>query len=499
MNEKPKIDLEQLKRGGMVKLKEKDMFSVWVRAICCNMDAKKLSKVADIAEKFGRGIVLFTTRQFPIIPHVHFNNIQPALDALKEVQLMTDRCGARVRNADVCYDSSICPFAITNPISLGEKIDEFWQKDPGGHKIKISIVGCSKQCTSPRVLSDLGFVGVAEGRYDAYVGGRLGLKPLVGVKIAENLSEEECVKFIHNFFALLRKEGKYEERSADLVNRLGAETLKKELNRDLNQSVDYKAYVCDTKLDKKIEGKIIRIKLICGEATSVQTRKIAAVAEKYGLGFVHFAVRGTAEIPGVKEDKVDAIKKELAAADLEILEKGVDNLQSCFGDYCTNGIVDAHALLKKIDKLVEELKINDLDIKISAAGCPNTCAISPISDIGLWGVIEPKVDDNICSGCEICVKSCKVNAIAIKDGKAVIDFNKCKWCMDCINACPVGAIIGGKKGYALSIEGRGGYFPYDKRGEETKLGKVIANFISEEEALKLTKEILLKIKRGEEI
>ena len=54
--EKTEINLDELKRGGIVKLKEKDMFSVWIKAVCDNMDAQKLCKVADLAEKYGKGL-----------------------------------------------------------------------------------------------------------------------------------------------------------------------------------------------------------------------------------------------------------------------------------------------------------------------------------------------------------------------------------------------------------------------------------------------------------
>ncbi|MDI6731352.1 MAG: 4Fe-4S binding protein [Candidatus Margulisbacteria bacterium] len=495
MNQKPKIDFEQLKRGGVVKLKEKDMFSVWVRAVCCNMDARKLKMVADIAEEFGRGIVLFTTRQFPIIPHIHFKDLETVREKLKEVNLMLDRCGARVRSADVCYDANICPHAVTNPITLGEKIDQYWRDDPGGHKIKISIVGCSKQCTSPRVLSDLGFVGTEQG-YAAYLGGRLGLKPFIGIKVAEKLSEDQCVKLIDNFFVFLRREGKEGERSADLINRLGIEKVKAEINKDLSAAVGTKPYICDTKLGEKVGTNkvILRVRATCGEVTSSQTRKVADLSEKYGLGFVHFSVRGTPEIPGVSKENVPAIAHELAGVGLELLDKGTDNLQSCFGSYCTNGIVDAQGLLRKVEKIIQKLGINNLNLKIAASGCPNNCAVSLISDIGFWGVIEPIVNLDKCTGCAICVSACKVNAIEIRDKKAVIDPNKCKGCMDCILACPFDAIVGGKRGFAVSIGGRGGFSPSDSREGETKLGQVIAEFVSEEEALQITEGRLKKFK-----
>jgi dissimilatory sulfite reductase (desulfoviridin) alpha/beta subunit len=488
------MDIEQLKRGGVIKLREKDMFSVWVRAVCCNMDAVKLRKVADLAEKYGRGIILFTTRQFPVIPHIHFKDIEAVQNGLKEVNLVLDRCGARVRNADVCYDSNICPRAVTNPIALGEKLDEFWQKDPGGHKIKISIAGCEKQCTSPRVLSDIGFVGVGEGKYDVYVGGRLGLKPNIGFKAAAGITEEQGVKLVKNLLDFIYREGKEGERSADLVSRLGEERIRQEANRDLDQNVDYRPLACDTRQKEKIAGMILRIRATAGEVTSPQARKIADLAEKYGRGFIHFALRGAPEIPGVKENDLEAVRKELSEVNLEILEKGTDNLQSCFGGYCTNGIMDAQGLLKKIEKLIAELEMDDLDLKISAAGCPNTCAISPISDIGFWGVVEPVVDLQKCTGCGICVKACKVDAIAIKDRKAVIEHNKCKGCMDCILACPFDAIADTRRGWAIAVGGRGGYSPSDRRGGETKIGQVIAEFVSEEEALRITSSLLRQFK-----
>ena len=84
MNGKIEINLEELKKGGIVKLKEKDRFSVWVRAVCNNMDAKKLRRLADLAEKYGQGYMLFSTRQFHIIPHVHFNDLGAVKEELKK-------------------------------------------------------------------------------------------------------------------------------------------------------------------------------------------------------------------------------------------------------------------------------------------------------------------------------------------------------------------------------------------------------------------------------
>ncbi len=50
------------------------------------------------------------------------------------------------------------------------------------------------------------------------------------------------------------------------------------------------------------------------------------------------------------------------------------------------------------------------------------------------------VDKDTCTGCEACVGSCPVEAIAIKDGAASIDEGTCIDCGACVGECPVEAI-----------------------------------------------------------
>ncbi len=495
--EKFELNVEELKKGGIVKLKGKDMFSVWVRAVCDNMDARKLRKVADLAEKYGKGYILFSTRQFPIIPHVPLKEVWVVKEELEKVYLMLDRCGKRVRNTDVCYDANLCPYAVMDPIRLGEKLDQFWREDPGGVKIKISIAGCEKQCTSPRVLADVGFVGSkrhGKAGYDAYLGGRLGLNHFVGVRMVELLTESASVRFLKNYIDLVRKEGRDGERSADLIRRLEVDVVRKAVTNNLKEDFETEPFQCETKQEKKTDRTILRIRATNGEVSSDQVRKIADIAENYGLGFVHFSVRGGPEIPGIDKEAIEGIKGELKEVGLAILDGGVDNLQTCFGSYCINGIFDAQALLRRVEKIVEGLGLNNLNIKISASGCPNSCGISHLSDIGFMGVVEPLVDQKKCNGCGICVKACKANAIEMKDKLAVIDLRRCKNCGMCIKTCPFDAVYEKRKGISVLVGGRGPHFMHDNQTGEPHLAEMMVDFISEERALEITEKMLRLLK-----
>ncbi len=486
---KQQINVGELRRSGIVKLKEEGMFSIWVKTACCNLTSKQLRKLADITEKYARNYLLFTTRQIPIIPFVNLKDLEEVKEELNEVYLELDRCGPTVRNINVCYDDKICPEAVTNSLSLAEKLDNFFHV-PMTYKVKIGVAGCNKDCIISRVLSDIGFVGVerdSKKGYDVYVGGRLGVNPFVGVKMAECLSEKEGVSFVQNYFDFLKNEGEQGERSADLINRLGAERVKQELNKDLQEGLTLKPIECKTSLkEKETDKMILRIRATCGEVTSKQLRKIADIAEGYGRGFVHFVVRGSPEIPCIDKRHLEDIRKELQQVGMQILDRGIDNLQSCFGNYCTESNADPQSLLRRIEKRVNELGLNNLNIRISAVGCPNSCGIAHLNDIGFYGVVEPEVDIANCTGCDLCVPVCERKAITIKDGLAIIDKEKCKHCGQCITVCPFDAIAEKRKGYAVLVGGR--------EGEDTRLGEVIAEFLSEEEALRITEGCLRILK-----
>jgi dissimilatory sulfite reductase (desulfoviridin) alpha/beta subunit len=433
---------------------------------------------------------LFTSRQIPIIPFVNVAHIFDVKRELAEAEMGMDHNGPIVRNLNICYSDQICDDGAVNCIPLGEKLEKFFGSQLA-HKIKIGAVGCSKDCVMSRVLNDLSLVGVDDGKeksYEAYVGGRLGVNPFVGVKIADHLTEDACVNLVQNYFDLLAAEGIKGERAADVIKRLGVDEFKAKLTRDLGRNATSPAIHFSSKQEREHPDKIIlKIRAICGEVTSEQVRKIADIAEKYGNSIIHFAVRGAPEIPDTRKKAIPAIRKELAAVNLQLLEDNVENMQSCFGYYCSEGLFNPQALLKRIEQRINELKIKDLKITVSAAGCPSSCGIAHLSDIGFHGVMIPVVDTAACTGCGLCVAACKRKTVQVKNNKAVIEMKNCAFCGACRSACPEKAIGEKRRGIAVLLGGRG--------EPGTRLGTTIARFVSDDEAFEIADNLLKLISK----
>ena len=471
--------VEALRQGGIVALDEKDMYSLWVKTSCCNMNTDQLRRLADISDRYGRGYVLFTTRQTPHIPFINLKDVAEVKQELAKVELELDRCGPRVRNLNVCYEPSLCSDAKTDCTALGEMLENFFRNEIV-HKVKLGVAGCDRDCIGVRALADIGFIGKSvkgSEAYDAYVGGRLGVNPFVGVKMGKDLSREQCVRFVQNYIDILAV-GLKGERAADLIKRLGETGLREKLNAGLDKVTSYQPVPCPTKVGAAADGKkTLRIRASCGEVTSKQLRKIAEVADKYALGFVHYGVRGAPEIPGADQSSLPRIKASLMDEGLTLLEGNSENLQSCYAGYCTEGLADGQSLLRRLEQRMAESHFDTPGVTISASGCPNSCGIAHLSDLGFHGVAETQVDSELCTGCEMCLPVCKRKVILIRNRVAVIDQDECRNCGQCIGICPMEAIQAKRKGFVVLVGGR-----MDK---DMRLGEPIAEYLSEDEAFEL--------------
>ena len=77
-------DYAALKKGGFMRQKQKDKFSLRIRVVGGHLDAKQLAKVAEVSEKYGEGYVHLTSRQGVEIPFIKLSQIDEVKEALEE-------------------------------------------------------------------------------------------------------------------------------------------------------------------------------------------------------------------------------------------------------------------------------------------------------------------------------------------------------------------------------------------------------------------------------
>ena len=78
------VDYATLKKGGFMRQKQKNHFSLRLRVVGGNLTATQLAKIAEVAEKFGDGHIHLTSRQSVEIPFVKLEQIEEVKKAFAQ-------------------------------------------------------------------------------------------------------------------------------------------------------------------------------------------------------------------------------------------------------------------------------------------------------------------------------------------------------------------------------------------------------------------------------
>jgi len=162
-------DEKRVKGMGFLINKGTDNFSGRVITVNGKVTAQQLKIVSEAAEKFGNGIVTFTTRLTMEVQGIPYEKINDFKAYLEKAGMTTGGTGAKVRPVVSCKGTT-CQYGLIDTFALSEEIHhrfyEGYRQVQLPHKFKIAVGGCPNNCVKPD-LNDLGIIGQMVPEFDA--------------------------------------------------------------------------------------------------------------------------------------------------------------------------------------------------------------------------------------------------------------------------------------------------------------------------------------------
>ena len=156
-----KEEEKRLKGMGFLSNKGTDNFSARVITVNGKVTAAQQRCLAEAAEKFGNGILTFTTRQTVEVQGIPYENIDAFQEYLAKEGLETGGTGPLIRPIVSCKGTT-CQYGLLDSFALSEEIHKRFYKGYRAyklpHKFKIAVGGCPNNCVKPN-LNDLGIIG----------------------------------------------------------------------------------------------------------------------------------------------------------------------------------------------------------------------------------------------------------------------------------------------------------------------------------------------------
>ncbi len=188
--------------------------------ILCNaglVSSELLDAVNQVVQKYQLTFYLSTSQNIRFLD-VRDEDRQVIMDELRPL-------GAKFKGeikyplAKVCVSKPHCSYGKIDTFALEGKISAMLSEiAPLKPKIKIAISGCPRGCSGPLSI-DIGIVGTPGGMMDVLVGGKLGITPKVGRRIAHKADEEQVLTMVKELAIYHNKNTPKKQRMFKLIDK----------------------------------------------------------------------------------------------------------------------------------------------------------------------------------------------------------------------------------------------------------------------------------------
>jgi nitrite reductase (NADH) large subunit len=191
----------------------------------------ELRAIADVADKFRIPTVKCTGGQRIDLLGVKKEDLPKVWADLNAAGMVSGHAyGKSLRTVKTCVGSEWCRFGTQDSTGLGVKLEKMTWGSWTPHKFKMAVSGCPRNCAEA-TIKDFGVVCVDSG-YEIHVGGNGGIKIRGTDLLCKVSTEDEVKEYCGAFMQLYREEGRYLERTAPWIERVGLSYVKSRIVED---------------------------------------------------------------------------------------------------------------------------------------------------------------------------------------------------------------------------------------------------------------------------
>ncbi|CAB1240184.1 Sulfite reductase [Clostridiaceae bacterium BL-3] len=409
---------------GVYEQRKKETYMVRTRIPGGVITLEQFKRISELAEKYAKGKLKFTSRQDIQFQSVDLKDAYPIINSLIEVGIITKGTGGNtVRNVECSPLSGVSTDDVFDVTPYVKAATNYLIKDPTTmnmpRKYKIAFSN-SPEDTGNATISDLGFIAkIVDGRrgFEVYGAGGFGGSPRVALKLKDFIPADEILYYIQGLKNVFEVEGdrtnKNKARIRFILMRLGEKKFVEELSSEINKlkekgglniQVDENEFILhpdakivrDVNVDEKPKNVLFPQKQEGYYSVYVhpQSGNLKVESLNKVLAFIeNLNYKTSIRVTNTQGFFIRDLKKKDAEALIEITGSftsiyNIDNSVTCVGaSTCQLGLCLSQNLLKAIKKEFEGTspEIKAALPRLFISGCPNSCAQHEKGALGLHG------------------------------------------------------------------------------------------------------------------
>jgi len=405
------------------------------------LTADQLDALAEVTERYGRGISHVTTRQDLQIHWVALDQVMDLYDRLLAVDITTrGACADTVRNVTACPFAGVSPDEPFDVAPYCLAVHDYFLFNPLNltlpRKFKIAIEGCPLDCAQVPI-NDIGVYAKLDGEargFSVWAGGGLGSQPFLAVPIRDFIPAEDLLVWCEAIVRVQHRHGERKNRSRArmkyVVKKMGVERFRATVEDEVARVAAERGDALRAEVRHWVEGyrlpapagsgampsaprpgfahwrrtnvrparqpgfANVVVQLPLGDVTVEEMHGLAALVRRHGNGTLRATNDQNFVLPLVADGALAAVH-----ADLEDLGLGnadaqtIADVVSCPGmDYCSLAITRSMGVAERVREhlLVDPVTANGFaaalgSFAVKVSGCPNSCGQYHVGDIGLTG------------------------------------------------------------------------------------------------------------------